>query len=87
MYESLKFMEDNCDDSYREKFSQLEVDKFSRVVKYMETSAYSEYKILEGRKDFYNWFKEYDRRRGTDFKRTFPEMVNFMDQCGEMAKN
>ena len=81
MYESLMFMEDNCDDSSREKFSQLEVDKFSRVVKYMETSAYSEYKILEGRKDFYNWFKEYDRRRGTDFKRTFPEMVNFYNHC------
>lgn len=81
MYESLMFMEDNCDDSSREKFSQLEVDKFSRVVKYMETSAYAEYKILEGRKDFYNWFKEYDRRRGTDFKRTFPEMVNFYNHC------
>ena len=81
MYESLMFMEHNCDDSSREKFSQLEVDKFSRVVKYMETSAYSEYKILEGRKDFYNWFKEYDRRRGTDFKRTFPEMVNFYNHC------
>ena len=81
MYESLMFMEDNCDDSSREKFSQLEVDKFSRVVKYMEISAYAEYKILEGRKDFYNWFKEYDRRRGTDFKRTFPEMVNFYNHC------
>jgi hypothetical protein len=81
MYESLMFMEDNCDDSSREKFSQLEVDKFSRVVKYMETSTYPEYKILEGRKDFYNWFKEYDRRRGTDFKRTFPEMVNFYNHC------
>lgn len=86
MYESLKFMQDNCDDQSREKFSKAEIDKFSRVVKYMETSVYSENKIREGRIDFYNWFKEYDRRRGTDFKKTFPELTNFMEACGELAK-
>jgi hypothetical protein len=86
MYESLKFMQDNCDDQSREKFSKAEIDKFSRVVKYMETSVYTENKIREGRIDFYNWFNEYDRRRGTDFKKTFPELSNFMEACGELAK-
>lgn len=86
MYESLNFMRKNCDDSAREKFSQYEVDKFSRVVKYMETTVYSESKLIEGRRDFFNWFNEYDRRRNTNFGNTFPELKHFMEQCGELAK-
>lgn len=82
MYDSLKFMQEHCDNGSREMFGQAEVDKFSRVVKYMETSFYPEVKIQEGRRDFYNWFTEYDRRRGTNFKQTFPEMIDFYDSCG-----
>lgn len=87
MYQSLEFMQKNCDDSDNRKFSQAEVDKFSRVVKYMETTQYSESKLIEGRRDFYNWFTEYDRRRGTNFYTIFPELTDFMDQCYELAKN
>lgn len=81
MYESLEFMQNNCDESDNTKFSQEEVDKFSRVVKYMETTEYTINKIVEGRKDFYNWFNEYDRRRGTNFLETFPEYEKFYYDC------
>jgi hypothetical protein len=81
MYDSLEFMKNNLDDSDCTKFSQDEINKFSRVVKYMETTVYSNDKLIEGRKDFYNWFTEYDRRRGTDFKETFPDLVNFYNNC------
>jgi hypothetical protein len=47
----------------------------------METTVYSEERLKEGRKDFYNWFTEYDRRRGTDFVSTFPELVDFYNSC------
>jgi hypothetical protein len=47
----------------------------------METTTYSDDRLKEGRKDFYNWFTEYDRRRGTDFSATFPEMVDFYNKC------
>jgi vacuolar-type H+-ATPase subunit D/Vma8 len=77
MYDTLKFIEDNLDDKDRGKFSRMEYDKFYRVVKYMETTNYSQEKLQEGCKDFYNWFNEHDRRRGTNFLETFPELSNF----------
>lgn len=81
MYQALEFMLKNTDDSNYVKFSNQEYDKFFRVVKYMETTVYSESKIKEGRKDFYNWFTEYDRRRGTSFLNTFPELQEFYNDC------
>lgn len=81
MYDILKFIEDNLDDKDRGKFSKMEYDKFHRVVKYMETTSYPEEKLKEGRRDFYNWFNEYDRRRGTNLLETFPELKNFYKEC------
>ena len=81
MYSSLKYMEDNLNEEDPTKFSQQEYDKFSRVVKYMETTVYPDHKLKEGRRDFYNWFTEYDRRRGTNFEETFPNLINFYYNC------
>ncbi len=81
MHDHLNFIIDNLDDRDRTKFSELEFEKFKRVVHYMQDTHYSKEKILEGRRDFYNWFTEYDSRRGTDFKKTFPLLVNFMEDC------
>jgi hypothetical protein len=81
MYESLKFIKDNADDNSLEKFSNLEYEKFRRVVDYMETTIYTDDRLKEGRKDFYNWFTEYDRRRNTNFANTFPEMITFFNSC------
>lgn len=81
MNKHLQFIKDNLDDVDRTKFSELEYEKFSRVVKYMETTQYTNEKLLEGRRDFYSWFTEYDRRRNTDFIETFPELENFYYDC------
>ena len=81
MYESLKFIEENVDNESSKKFTEIEYEKFRRVVSYMETTKYSESKIAEGRKDFYAWFSEHDRRRGTNFTKTFPELNNFFEMC------
>jgi hypothetical protein len=81
MYRHLEYIKTNLDDRDRSKFSELEYEKFLRVVKYMETSKYSDDKLLEGWRDFYNWFTEYDRRRGTNFVETFPELSTFYFRC------
>lgn len=78
MYDSLKFIESNVAEG---KFTELEYEKFRRVVSYMETTVYSNAKLAEGRKDFYKWFAEQDRRRNTDFSTTFPEYTNFLELC------
>lgn len=84
MHDHLNFIIDNLDDQDRTKFSELEFEKFKRVVHYMQDTHYPKEKITEGRKDFYNWFTEYDRRRGTDFKKTFPLMINFLEDCSDL---
>ena len=81
MKKHLQFIADNVDDANRHKFSILEYEKFRRVVDYMSSTNYSLDKITEGRRDFFNWFTEYDRRRGTDFCKTFPELVKFYEDC------
>lgn len=83
MHDTLNFIKQNTDDADYSKFSQLEYEKFARVVKYMETTHYSPEKIAEGRKDFYHWFAEYDRRRGTNFLKVFPELEDFLSICKE----
>jgi len=79
MHDSLKFMENNLDETDLNKFSPVEFEKFRRVVDYMKSTVYSDEKLIEGREDFYNWFNTLDTRRGTDFLKTFPEMANFLN--------
>ena len=81
---SLKFMEQNVDDKDPTKFSEVEFEKFRRVVDYMATTEYDQDKVIEGQRDFYNWFNELDTRRGTDFVTTFPEMEKFFKKCGKI---
>lgn len=81
MYDSLKFMKDNLDDNKSDKFSNLEYEKFKRVVDYMAETNYDNNKLLDGHKDFYNWFNALDYRRGTNFIETFPEMKGFFESC------
>jgi hypothetical protein len=85
MINHLDFILANLDDKNRNKFSELEYEKFLRVVKYMETTLYTQERLLEGKRDFFNWFTEYDRRRGTDFVKTFPDLITFMESCRELV--
>jgi hypothetical protein len=81
MEESLQFIKDNLDDSDLSKFTTVEYEKFRRVVDYMQNTEYSDSSIVEGRKDFYNWFNALDERRDTNFIETFPELEDFYNQC------
>ena len=81
MDQILDFIKANQDDADTRKFSDLEYERFRRVRDYFATTSYSNERILEGRKDFYNWFTEYDRRRNVNFLETFPEMENFFNLC------
>jgi organic radical activating enzyme len=80
----LNFVKDNLDESDSTKFSDLEYERFRRVRDYFATKTYPDEKLLEGRKDFYNWFTEYDRRRDVNFLETFPEMSAFFEQCKQL---
>ena len=74
-------MHDYQDDTDRTKFSSLEVEKFRRVVDYMENTVYDKEKLLKGRKNFYNFFTQYDSRRNIKLTEVFPELENFYMSC------
>ena len=82
MRSHLEFIRNNIDDKDRTKFSEIEYEKFRRVVDYMDKTTYAPERIAEGRQDFYAWVTEYDRRRATDFASTFPELAGFYKDCG-----
>jgi len=84
MRSHLEFIKQNVDNSDRTKFTDLEYEKFKRVVDYMETTAYEEDKLIISRKNFYAWFSEHDKRRNTSLVDTFPEMQNFWDLCAKV---
>jgi hypothetical protein len=80
-YQALDYIKENVDNSASDKFTDLEYEKFRRVVDYMETTHYSSDKLKEGHTDFHRWFTEFDRRRGTNFLETFPEYKKFYLDC------
>ena len=81
MEQHLKFIEDNVDDKRKDRFSYMEYQRFLRIYEYMKNTNYSEEKLAEGRKDFFNYFSEQDRRRKTQLLETFPEFKNFWTLC------
>ena len=62
----------------RPDLSDSEVDQLRRMVDYMNGSDSNEQQL---RKDFASFITEYDTRRGTDFNKTFPELINFYQSC------
>ena len=83
MEQAYQFMKDNVDDKSSKKFSSLELERFKRVVEYMRETVYPEEKLIEGRRDFYNWFNELDERRDNDMLSIFPELLGFYRLCQE----
>jgi organic radical activating enzyme len=84
MYSHLEFIKSNQNNSDKTKFTDLEYEKFKRVVDYMATTEYDQDKLIVARKNFVAWFSEHDRRRDTNLVKTFPEMKPFWDLCASL---
>jgi hypothetical protein len=67
---------------YYKGFYDFEIEKMERFIKYLISGKKDN--INECRKDFSIFIDEYDRRRGTDFKQTFPELVPFYEECSRI---
>ena len=78
----LEFINNNLEDRYtRGKenmgFFKWEGTKFKRVLDIMNEEKLSELDLQALRKDFILFVEEHDKRRGTNFLETFPEMEDF----------
>ena len=64
-------------------YSDIEVQKIKRIYDWMQST--DEEKIIGQRQNFYRFFKEHDRRRKTNFKKVFPELADFYEECKELC--
>jgi hypothetical protein len=50
----------------------------------MATWKQKEEQVKQQRYNFGKFFQEHDKRRGTDFKKVFPELADFYNDCLEI---
>ena len=68
-------------------FKDYEIARLDRDIAWMRTGQQMSGTELGQRKaDFYRFFNEHDRRRGTDFLKTFPEMKSWWAECEYHAR-
>ena len=69
----------------KNKFSNIEIQKMQRIIADLnvrhDKPEEFETEAIEGRRMFYEWIQQYDKRRGTNFIETFPEMNRFLEDC------
>jgi organic radical activating enzyme len=61
-------------------YSDVEVQKVKRIYDWM-LAPQDATQQMKNRYSFYKYFSEHDRRRGTDFVKTFPELEEFYNFC------
>lgn len=68
-------------------FKDYELHRLQRVIDYMREGSKLDPEYVKLQKaDFYRFFNEHDKRRGTGFIRTFPEMYDFWKECEYYAQ-
>lgn len=74
------------DDLYH-GFKDYEVARLDRDIAWMRAGQSLDLQVLQQRRaDFYRFFSEHDRRRETDFLKTFPEMSAWWHECEYHAR-
>lgn len=82
-----QFMEHNLetDENLFHGFKDYEIQRLDRDIAWMKNSLPAE-QLQQNRADFYRFFAEHDRRRGTNFLATFPEMSQWWQECEAHAR-
>ena len=65
-------------------FKDFEIQKMLRNLVYWRKEKTD---LTQEKKNFYAFFNEHDRRRGTSFETTFPEMSEFWMECKALWEN
>jgi organic radical activating enzyme len=66
-------------------FKDYELARLDRDIAWMRSAQGQDHS--QAKADFYRFFSEHDRRRGTDFLKTFPEMKSWWSECEYHARN
>jgi len=69
-------------------FKDYEIARLDRDIAWMRNGKDLDASYVKRNKaDFYRFFSEHDKRRGTDFLKTFPEMSIWWNECEYYARN
>ena len=66
---------------FQDGFYQHEADGLARLLNVIKAEDSNSALNTVARHDFYLYIQEHDKRNGTNFKETFPELVEFVDRC------
>ena len=69
----IKLLKELQRDDKFEYFTDMEISKLQRIYDWM-TSKKDMKKIKRQQRDFGRFFREHDKRRGTDFLKVFPKL-------------
>jgi organic radical activating enzyme len=68
-------------------FKDYEIARLDRDIAWMrDGQKLDSVYVNKNKADFYRFFSEHDRRRGTDFLKTFPEMTTWWQECEYHAR-
>ncbi len=83
--DALEFVTANVEDltCRRAGFNVTEIVKMQRLVDFIVNTRESE-SVRTARIEFFEFFTEHDRRRGSNFIRTFPELKEFFTLCSRL---
>mgnify|MGYP003641011365 CR=1 FL=1 len=66
-------------------FNNREKAQMKRIVKDLDlrhaNSDNWKQEAIEGRRMFYEWIQQYDKRRDLNFLEVFPQMEDFYEEC------
>jgi predicted PP-loop superfamily ATPase len=81
---SIKYMSANKETMFNrfKGFKDFEISKIQRLIDWVKTPA--GFDSNTSKKNFYLYFKEQDKRRGTDFVSVFPQLTNFWNECKDL---
>ena len=65
-------------------FKDYELHRLDRDIAWMRSAQLEDHSRAKA--DFHRFFSEHDRRRGTDFLKTFPEMKSWWEECAYHAR-
>ena len=65
-------------------FKDYELHRLDRDIAWMRSAQLADHS--QAKADFYRFFSEHDRRRGTDFLKTFPDMRSWWEECAYHAR-
>jgi hypothetical protein len=85
LLDSIAFMEANKEtvENRFKGFKDYEIDKVKRLYDWaVEPMSEEEEKLHK--KNFYKYFQQYDQRRNLNIRETFPELIDFIDNCGKL---